>query len=95
MAGGSPDKGPVIEGCPSGMGAAGAAGAAAGSAGLASAGGVCAVQTEANARQSTNTLIPCKKRPNMFHLSFFHADDKRKKKRPEAPTMDVQLDVVV
>jgi hypothetical protein len=31
----------------------------------------------------------------MFHLSFFRADDKRKKKRPEAPTMGVQLDAVV
>jgi hypothetical protein len=85
----------VKDGDPSGIGAAGAAGAAAWSAGLPSAGGVCPKQTEAKARQTTKTLRPCKNRPNMFHLSFFRADDKRKKKRPEAPTMGVQLDVVV
>jgi hypothetical protein len=66
-----------MEGDPSGIGAGPGAG---------SAGGACPVQTEASVRQSAKTLIACKKRPNMFP-PFFLRDDRRKKKRPEAPTM--------
>src|SRR5579884_1123577 len=93
IAGGSPDSGPAMEGDPSGIGAAGAAGAADASAGLPSAGGVCAIETEARARQAIKTLRPWKKRPNMFHLSFFRADIRAQKKTPRSTNDGLQLDV--